>query len=197
PGALGLPVGQTRPPWAAGAGQTCSFAGGVTATGTKTSSMAWTLTATAPTPAGVTAGAPFVVFSTTAGLEAFACASVAAGATSATCSVTTAGDALQGASVAVVFPGAGGVGLGTVTGPGGTAQPGLPLLPPPPPPDLPPPPLPPPLLPPPPPFLFGAPAAGALEVPVIPEAAPGWLVLGGVLVLFVVGRWRRRTGRKE
>jgi len=53
------------------------------------------------------------------------------------------------------------------------------------------------LPPPPPPFLAAGPTAGAPEIPVIPEAAPGWLVLGGVLVLFGVARWRRRTARRE
>src|SRR5205823_5729457 len=110
-GTAGFTRGQTSAPCAASVGQTCTVAGGVTGTGTKNGSMAWTLNATAPMPAG-----------------------------------------------------------------------------PPPPPLLPPPP---------PPFLSAAPPAGAPEVPVIPEAAPVWLVLGGVLGLFGVTCWRHRRARRE
>src|SRR5262249_32756877 len=172
PAASGPTRGQASGPCAALVGERCNVTGAVAGSGNKVASMRWNLTATAPTPAGVTAGTPFAVFTTTAGTEAFACAAVAAGATPATCAVTTVGDAFQGSSVAVVFPGTGGVALGTVTGPG-RAQPNLPLLPPPPPPILPPPPPPLPLLPPPPPLLspLAAPSAVAAAVPVIPQAA--------------------------
>ncbi|HEY7067415.1 MAG TPA: hypothetical protein VII06_38520 [Chloroflexota bacterium] len=111
------------------------MSGAVSGSGTVTASMAWTLSATVP--AGVAPGTVLVaVFATTSGLQGFPCAPVAAGAPTVACVGSTAGNALQGSTVAVVF-GPGAVMLGMVRGPGAAqaaAVAVLPLLPPAPPP---------------------------------------------------------------
>jgi hypothetical protein len=216
----GFTAGGTGGPCAATVGQGCNVAGNVVGSGSVTSSMTWRLTATVPAgAAAVGAGTPFAVFTTTVGVEALACAPVAAGATTATCNVTTRGNALQGSTVVVVFPGlAGAAGpavTGRVTGLGAGALGaglggGLPLLPPPP--LAPPPPLP---VPPPPPF--AGPASGlplivsvpealaasgvlrapAPEVPIIPEAETLVLVVGGLAALAGAARRRAWRGRRR
>jgi hypothetical protein len=157
--ALVAPSGQPGAPCASTPGQACTAGGAVRGTGTVSGSMVWTLTANVP--AGVAAGViPVAVFSTTQGLQGFPCAPVAVGAPTVSCVGVTAGNALQGSTVTVVFaPGV--VVVGTVTGPAGAppapAAPAAgagaaPLLPPalvglaPPPPLLPPPPPPPPVV---------------------------------------------------
>jgi hypothetical protein len=124
------------------AGDVVTVRGGVSGTGRVLGSMAWTLTATVL--AGVAPGTvPVAVIATTAGLQGFACAPVAAGAGTVGYGGTTAANVLQGSTVVVVF-GPGRVATGTVTAPGPRAGAllALPLLPPPPPlllPPLPPP----------------------------------------------------------
>src|SRR5262249_26464925 len=54
--ASGFTRGRANVPCAGIVGETCNVAGAVTGSGNKVSSMRWNLTATAPTPAGVTAG---------------------------------------------------------------------------------------------------------------------------------------------
>jgi hypothetical protein len=102
------------------------------------------------------------------------------------CTGTTAGNALQGSTVTVVFA-AGVTATGIVTG---TIA--LPLLPPPPPPILPPPPL---IPPPPAPFAMPAAAAQAPGVPVVPEADTLPLVVGALAVLG--GWWLVRSRRRD
>jgi hypothetical protein len=139
-------TGQTGVPAAFLPGQTVTVTGQVQGTGRVTSSMTWNLTATVP--AGVAAGSiPVAVISTTQGLQGFACAAVTAGATTVACNGTTAGNALAGSTVTVVFPNGATV-TGTIINANNNIVPPLPLIPPPPAPPLPPPP-PPPLLPPP------------------------------------------------
>jgi hypothetical protein len=184
-GTFGL-TGQAGVPSAETAGDVVTVRGSVSGTGRVLGSMAWTLTATVP--AGVVPGTvPVAVVATTAGLQGFACAPVAAGAGTVGCGGTTAANALQGSTVVVVF-GPGRIATGTVSGPGPRALLALPLLPPPPP--L--------LLPPPPAVVAGGPLVAGrpggmapVEVPVIPEAASGWLVLAGLGALLGVARWRR------
>jgi hypothetical protein len=182
--------GQPGIPAAAQVGQTVTVGGAVSGTGTVTGSMTWVLSATVPT--GVTAGSvPVAVLSTTQGLQGFACAAIAAGAPSVACNGTTPGNALQGSTVTVVFPG-GAIVTGTIAPRSGGGTLVIPLLPPsllPPPPLVPPPPL---LVPPPP--LLGAPAAGAPlpEVPVIPEADSLWLLVVGLVGVLAARRWVRR-----
>lgn len=132
-------------PCAVSVGSRCTVAGAVSGAGTVGSTMAWTLT-TIP-PAGLAAGtAPVAVVSTTAGLQGFPCAALAAGSGTVTCTGTTTAYALQGSQVSIVF-GPTFITTGTVLGPG--AQPALwPFRLPPPPLMLPPPPI---VLPPPPP----------------------------------------------
>jgi hypothetical protein len=137
--ALVQPTGQQGASCASAVGQNCQAAGGVNGPGTVTGSMRWALTANVP--AGVAAGViPVAVFSTNQGLQGFACAAVVAGVPTVACNGTTAGNALQGSTVTVVFA-AGVVSVGTITGPGVAAV-VAPLLPPPPPIILPPPPSP-------------------------------------------------------
>jgi len=190
--------GQPGVPAASQVGQTVQVAGQVNGTGRVTGSMTWTLTATVP--AGVVPGSvPVAVFSTTAGLEGFPCAAVAAGTPTVTCVGTTTGNALQGSTVTVVFPGGAKV-TGTVTGPGLVAL-VPPLPPPPPPPPIVLPPVPPPpvvpvaaapvaAIPPPAPST----GAGLPPVPVIPEADSLALVGFGLLGLaaLVASRARRQ-----
>jgi hypothetical protein len=157
-------TGQQNTPCANRAGQTCQAAGGVNGPGSVTGSMRWTLTANVPV--GVAPGiVPVAVFSTTQGIQGFPCAPVVAGVTTVACSGTTAGNALQGSTVTVVFaPGV--TSTGTITGPGAAAV-VIPVLPPPPPPPpLPPPPL---LLPPPP---FAGQGGMGMEMPARPTATP-------------------------
>ncbi|HEY7063333.1 MAG TPA: hypothetical protein VII06_17780 [Chloroflexota bacterium] len=185
--------GQAGAPAAAQPGQRVTVSGAVSGTGTVTASMAWALTATVP--AGTATGSvPVAVIATTQGLQGFACAAVPAGAPTVACNGATPGNALQGSIVTVVFPG-GLLVTGTVSGPGALAA--LPPLPP-----LAPPPMPPPLLPPAPPFLLPVaplPGAGLLapgaapEVPVIPEAEPLALVIGGLLAVGALARTRRAS----
>jgi hypothetical protein len=183
--ALVAPSGQAGVPAASQVGQSVQVSGQVRGTGQVTGSMAWTLAATVP--AGVAAGTlPVAVFDTTLGLQGFACAVVGAGAGTVTCNGTTAGNALQGSTVTVVFA-AGIVATGTVSGPGV-----LPLLPPLPPLLLPPlPPPPPPLVP----AVPLAPAGGApaaAEVPVIPES-DSWVLLAVGLAGLAALALRRRA----
>jgi hypothetical protein len=145
--------------------------------------MSWTLTASIP--AGVVAGTlPTAVFSTTAGLEGFACATVAAGATTVACSGATVGNALQSSLVTVVL-GPGMIVTGIISGVGPRGVPPAPpiVLPPPPPPPLVPVGLP---------LVAGPPTPS--EVPVIPETESLALLGAGLLaVLAAVGlRHRRR-----
>ncbi|HEY7063447.1 MAG TPA: hypothetical protein VII06_18355 [Chloroflexota bacterium] len=180
--APGFVTGQAGVSCATVVSQVCTAVGGVTGQGVKTSSQTWNLTATVPAPPPAAgAGTPFAVFSTTSGIEALACAPLAAApaaGTTVNCRVTTVGDALQGSGVAVVFPGVGGaagpVAVGIVTGPGAVVLPGAgafpPLLPPPPP--LPLPPLPPPGLVPPPPFVGGAVGSGMPSQEVLDQLFP-------------------------
>jgi hypothetical protein len=189
-GTFGL-TGQATVPSADTPGEQVTVSGSVSGTGRVLGSMAWMLTA--PVPAGVAPGTvPVAVVATTAGLQGFLCAPVAAGVGTVSCVGTTAANALQGSTVVVVF-GPGLIATGSVTGPGPRAAQALlalPLLPPPPPLLLPP--LPPPVLPMGPPF-WAAPA----EVPVIPEAESGWLVLAGLGALLGVARLWRRAGRRS
>jgi hypothetical protein len=193
--------GQNGVPCAALPGTACTASGQVSGQGVVAASMRWTLTATVP--AGVPVGTvPFAVFSTTVGQEGFACAPVVAGVTTVSCTGATAGNALQGSSVTVVF-GPGVTAVGNVTSATGTA-PGLlgapgpvpPLLPPLPPPPLLPPAAPPALLPPPPAApvagLAGAPVGAYPEVPVIPEADSLALLGAGLASLAALGWLRRR-----
>jgi uncharacterized repeat protein (TIGR01451 family) len=172
----------------------CTTTGGVQGTLEKTRSMEFALTATGPP--GTLGGQPAAVtIPTTRGFEEFLCGPVDA-ARRTICTGVTEGDALQGAVIAVSFLLTGGdlaSVTGTVRGPGPSA-PGTtvvpPLLPPPlllPLPVVPPPPLLPAVEPP-----FGALPAPASEVPVIPEAPPGWLLLAGLISLAAWRRWRRR-----
>jgi hypothetical protein len=192
--------GQTGTSCASGAGGACTVAGQVSGQGIVAASMRWTLTATVP--AGVAAGTlPFAVFSTTVGQEGFACAPVGAGVTTVSCTGVTAGNALQGSTVTVVF-GPGVSAVGNVTSAiGGTAGAVPPLLPPLPPAPVPPaPPLPaapPALLPPPPvvPGLARAPVGAYPEVPVIPEADSLPLLGGGLAGLAALAWLRRRRAR--
>jgi hypothetical protein len=156
--------------------------------------MAWSLVANVPP--GVVAGTiPVAVFTTTVGLEAFACSAVVAGVATVACNGTTTGNALQGSTVTVVFaPGV--TSTGIITGAGPVVPTPTPVRFIPPVPALPPvlpsalvPPPPPPLLPPPPPPSLGQPLMGPMapgafpEVPVIPEADSLPLLLGGLAAL--------------
>jgi hypothetical protein len=158
-------------------------------------------------PAGVVAGTvPVAVFSTTIGMEGFACAAVAAGATTVTCAVTTVGNALLGSNITVVFaPGI--FSVGTVQGPGPIGLQALasappPLLPPPPP--LPPPFMGPPLLPPPPPpgaLSVQGPPSMMMQpaypgVPVVPEADSLILLGGGLLAVGAFALRRTRSKKR-
>jgi hypothetical protein len=188
-GTFGL-TGQTGVPSADTPGEQVTVSGSVSGMGRVLGSMAWTLTATVP--AGVAPGTvPVAVVATTAGLQGFACAPVAAGAGTVGCGGTTGANALQGSTVVVVF-GPGRIATGTVTGPGPRALLALPLLPPPPPLVLPPGP---PAVAAGGPLVAGRPGGMApVEVPVIPEAASGWLLLAGLGALLLAtsrGVWRR------
>jgi virginiamycin B lyase len=195
--ALVQPSGQQGNACATAIGQACQVTGATNGTGTVNGSMQWNLTATVP--AGVAAGViPVAVFSTTAGLQGFACAAVVAGVGTVVCAGTTAANALQGSTVTVVF-GAGLVSVGTVTGPGGAAV--LPLLPPPPPPPI--------ILPPPPPPLIpaaparlSAPAARpaapvAPEVPIIPETDTMLLLGAGLVGVGLIAGLRKLRRRED
>ncbi len=197
----GFLLGTAGVPCATQIGQSCSVAGAVSGTLTRTGSMSFTLTATVPV--GLIAGiTPVAVFSTDAGIQAVACAAPAAGAggTPFTCTGTLSGNVLQGSTVALCFTAATTCLLGSVSGPGAGAGPIVvvpnppPLLPPPGPAFLPPPA---PLLPPPPvPSMASAPPAGLppAGVPVVPEAESFLLValgLGAVGLLAL----QRRPGR--
>lgn len=150
--------------------------------------MSWNLTANAPAPAGTAAGTPFAVFNTTSGLEAFPCVAVSGGAASATCVVTTTGIAFEGSSVAVVFPGTGGVALGAVHGQIVVSFP--PGPPPPPPLEL--------IAPPPPPIAGPGPGfPGFPEVPVIPEADSLFLLAGGLALVGGLAGWAALRRRSE
>jgi hypothetical protein len=197
-GLNGLPCGDTI-------GQTCQAVGAVQGSGAVTGSMTWTLTATVL--GGVVAGTvPVVVFTTTVGQEGFPCAATVAGAPTVNCTVTTAGNALLGSNVTVVFaPGV--VSVGKVQGPGPLGLQALasappPLLPPPPPlpPLPPPPPFGPALLPPPPPSpLAVQPAllpAAYPGVPVVPEADSLLLLVGGLAVIGALAA-RRALGPRR
>jgi hypothetical protein len=191
-------------------GQTCQAAGGVTGSGSVIGSMRWNLTVTVPP--GVAAGTvPVAVFTTTTGLpnEGFLCSPVVAGVATVTCNGATAGNALQGSTVTVVFaPGV--VVTGTITGPGGIGAAGAglflpPLPPPPPPPLLPPPPMVPPVMPLTaatgpfaglPPVSTTPPSAPMPSVPVIPEADSLPLLLGGLLALGGLTGYRAWRKRK-
>jgi hypothetical protein len=188
--------GQQSTPCASQVGQTCQVGGAVRGSGTVVGSMTWNLTAT--TPPGVAPGTIAVaVFSTTAGLQGFSCAPLAAGGAMVSCVGTTAANALQSSVVTVVFaPGV--MAVGTVSGPGGGATAGnpggiltLPLLPPPLP-LLPPAPLP--LLVPPP-VADRQGAAPRLEVPVIPEGDSLALLLTGLIVIFGGAAMRQHRRR--
>jgi hypothetical protein len=162
-------------------GQSVAVVGRVSGTGVVNGSMAWSLTAVVP--AGVVAGSgPVAVISTTQGLQGFVCATVPVGAASVACNGNTPANVLLGSTVTVVFPG-GGAATGVVTGAAPLAAPPPPIL-------LPP--VPPPFLAPVPPLVGAGPLApsSAPEVPVIPEADPLLLVLGGLLALGAVARHR-------
>jgi hypothetical protein len=201
----GFTVGQAGVPCASAIGQTCQITGATTGTCTVTGSMTCTVTGTSTPAAG--AGTAIAVFTTTIGNEFIACTATGIGGTSTTCTGTLAGNALQGSTVAVVFPAPGGVSVGTITGPGAPLFPGagnlllpnLPLLPPPPLEFIPPPP--PPLLPPPPPAPMGAMAAprmaGFPEVPVIPEADSLFLLVGGLVALGGLVGYRKLRRRDD
>jgi hypothetical protein len=191
-------------------GDSVTVSGPVAGTGQVTGSMIWTLTAQVPpgVPAGTLAHA---VISTALDLEGFPCTPVAAGVPTVTCTGTTAGNALQGSSVVVVFlPGITAVGAVSSAAPAapvsvGTASAGaiiVPLVPPLAPQVAPPLAMLPPLSPlpplPVPPVAVGEaarPGAEAYGVPVVPEAETGLLLaaslaaLGGLATL----RRRRRT----
>ncbi|HLH21682.1 MAG TPA: DUF11 domain-containing protein [Chloroflexota bacterium] len=206
--------GQGGPPCAVLPGTACTASGQTSGSGVVAASMRWTLTATVP--AGVAAGTlPFAVFSTTVGQEGFACAPVVAGGTTVSCTGVTAGNALQGSTVTVVFgPGLTAVGNITAAVPGQVGAPSTvpPLLPPVPPapvgpaplpaaalPLAPPPLAPPALLPPPPARPVGAapgmaPGAAPVypDVPVIPEADTLVLLAVGLAGLTARAALRRR-----
>jgi hypothetical protein len=195
------------------AGTTCTHLGGAPCTGNanglqvsgiQTSSMTWTVTATLPPAPPAGAGTPLFVITTTAGIEAVPCTPALAAApapgTVVRCTATTVGNALQGASAVLVFPGVGAaagpaVGPAVVTGPGPAAAvvppaaAAVPLLPPPPPIFLPPPPSP---LIPAPPSALGTGMMQMPEVPVIPEADTLPLLLGGLAALGALAGWRAR-----
>lgn len=182
------PSGLPGVPCAGAPGAACTVEGSVSGQGVVVASMRWTLTVTVP--AGVAPGtAPVAVFTTTAGAEGFACSPVVAGAATVTCTGTTAGNALQGSTVTVVF-GTGLTATGRVAlGAGGAPPvPVAPLLPPHPPALAPPPPLVPIALVPP---SRGAPG-GYPEVPVVPEADSVALLGIGLAAVAALVCWRRR-----
>ncbi len=196
----GFVRGQAGQPCASAPGQTCAgIGGGLSARGTIASSMLWTLMATLPATPAAGAGTPIAVFTTTSGVEGVPCLPeppAAAPGAQITCTATTVGNALQGSAVALVFPGLAGapgplVGPAIVTGPGVAAAAAAPparvaqsLLPPPPPILLPPPPSP----------LVPVAAPPRAEVPIIPEAEPLVLVLGGLTLL---GLLANRRGKRR
>jgi hypothetical protein len=188
-------------------GQTCQVSGAVTGTATITGSATWNLTVAAA-PAGALIGVTPVAFALTTtnavapGEGPFTCTALAAAGGTTTCTFTTAGNPLNGLTVAVCFATAAApvCVFGTVTGPGvvnPVILPNLPILPPPPLEFIPPPP--PPLLPPPPPAPTGAmaPRAAFPDVPVIPEADSLFLVIGGLVALGGLVGYRRLRRRDD
>ncbi len=202
------PSGQLGTPCTTIVGVRCAASGAVAGAWTKSGSGTFTFSAAAPF--GVApSGSPALFIPTTAGVESFPCAALApAPPFTAICAGATRGDALQGATLTLRFPVAGGGTVdvtGTLAGPAAAApsqpppagapgqrgQPPPPLLPP----------LPPIVLPPaPPPLLVPAPAAGLLApdtsapaVPVIPEGDSLLLVGLGLGVAVLAARpWRGR-----
>jgi hypothetical protein len=188
--------GQPGTPCTTTAGGRCTTSGTVAGSWTRTGSGSggvFSFSAAAPTSVAPN-GTPAIFIPTTVGVESLACAALSAAPPfSTTCQGTTHGAALQGATVTVRFPVAGGGTIdvaGTLSGPPAVAPtptlapvlpfglPGVPCvgnrcvvllpLPPPPPILLPPPPLPllVPLVP-----VGSVPASGAAEAPVGPAGA--------------------------
>src|SRR5262249_9447378 len=98
--------------------------GTVAGTWSKTSSGAFSVSAGAP-PRVAPSGTPAIFLPTTSGVESYACAPLAAAPPfTTTCQGATRGDALQGATVTVRFPVAGGGTsdvAGTLSGPAAVA----------------------------------------------------------------------------
>jgi hypothetical protein len=217
--------GQNAPPSSGQAGTPCTTTAGGRCTTSGAVAGVWTRTGpgsggafsfSAAAPAGVApSGSPAIFIPTTSGVESAACAALSAAPPFATaCQGATRGNALQGATVTVRFPVAGGGTIdatSTLVGPTPVAPPpvapppsrpplsilvlpGAPLLPWPP---LPPPP---PILLPPPPLPLLVPVAPVLpersssfaEVPMIPEADSLGLLLLGLGALGALRRLRRQ-----
>src|SRR5215212_4490526 len=92
-------------------GQSVAYQGSVTGTWTKTSSGAFSLTATAPAGTQLFASNQPTLFlptTTNANGEQFTCAAVASGALTTTCTGVTVGDVLLGSTATVVFGSVGG-----------------------------------------------------------------------------------------
>jgi hypothetical protein len=190
-------------------GQTCQVTGAVTGNATITGSATWNLTVAAAPAGALAAVAPvaFVLTTTTPvapGEGPFPCAVLPAAGGATTCNFVSAGNPLNGLTVAVCFATAAVpvCVFGTVTGNNvinpPLILPNLPILPPPPLEFIPPPP--PPLLPPPPPAPTGAmaaPRAAFPEVPVIPEADSLFLVIGGLVALGGLAGYRSLRRRRD
>jgi hypothetical protein len=190
-------------------GQTCQVTGAITGTATITGSATWNITVAAAPAGALAAVAPVAfVLTTTApvapGEGPFPCAVLAAVGGTTTCNFVSAGNPLNGLTVAVCFATAAApvCVFGTVTGNNVINNPiilpNLPILPPPPLEFIPPPP--PPLLPPPPPAPTGAmaPARAAFpDVPVIPEADSLFLVVGGLVALGGLVGYRSLRRRRD
>ena len=126
-GTAGFAGGQAGAVCADTPGEACrGTGGGLTAVGSVTSSMQWTLHATLPAAPFAGPGTPIAVFTTSGGIEGRPCLLVLAGAPApgvqVTCAATTAGIALQGSAVVLVFPGVLGA-AGPVVGPAVVAGP--------------------------------------------------------------------------
>src|SRR5262249_10059341 len=108
------PSGQPGTPCTASIGGVCSLVGtNLQGTWTRTGSGTFTVTATGPADT-VVGGLPAIFIPTTVAVEGFQCGPVTV-AVQTTCTGTTIGNPLQGATVTVRFPIAGG-GTSDVTG---------------------------------------------------------------------------------
>jgi hypothetical protein len=115
------PSGQPGTPCTTVVGGHCTASGAVSGAWNKTSSGTYSFSAAAPATVAPS-GTPAIFLPTTVGVESYPCAALAAAPPfTATCQGATRGDVLQGATVTIRFPVAGG-GFqdvtGTITGPG-------------------------------------------------------------------------------